>query len=142
MPYRRSPQKIGAKQVDQPTPELFIDTVFAYQKTAAIKTAIGLGLFTAIGKNAKTVHVISQETGAAPRGIRILCDYLTVQGFLRKLNGNYELTEDSQMFLDAGSPGYMGGVVEFMASAELMRSFLEDPIGYVRNGGATGSATP
>jgi 2-polyprenyl-3-methyl-5-hydroxy-6-metoxy-1,4-benzoquinol methylase len=127
--------------VNQPTPELFIDTVFAYQKTAAIKAAIGLGLFTAISKNARTVQAIAEQTGAAPRGIRILCDYLTVQGFLRKLNGRYELTEPSQMFLSAGSPAYMGGVIEFMASPELMRSFLDDPVAYVRNGGATGSAT-
>jgi predicted nicotinamide N-methyase len=127
--------------VDHPTPELFIDTVFAYQKTAAIKAALGLGLFTAIGKNAKSVQAISQGTGAAPRGIRILCDYLAVQGFLRKLDGRYELTEASHMFLDAASPAYMGGVVDFMASPELMRSFLDDPVAYVRNGGATGSAT-
>jgi hypothetical protein len=39
--------------MSHPTPELFIDNVFAYQKTAAIKAAIGLGLFSAIGKDAK-----------------------------------------------------------------------------------------
>jgi 2-polyprenyl-3-methyl-5-hydroxy-6-metoxy-1,4-benzoquinol methylase len=127
--------------MSHPTPELFIDNVFAYQKTAAIKAAIGLGLFSAIGKDAKTVEAISQETRAASRGIRILCDYLTVQGFLKKLDGRYETTEATQIFLDAGSPAYMGGVVEFMASPELMRTFLEDPVAYVRNGGATGSAT-
>jgi 2-polyprenyl-3-methyl-5-hydroxy-6-metoxy-1,4-benzoquinol methylase len=127
--------------MSQPTPELFIDTVFAYQKTAAIKAAIGLGLFTSIGAGAKTVDTISQQTGAAPKGIRVLCDYLTVQGFLKKPDGHYELTEASQVFLDARSPAYMGRVVEFMASPELMRAFLEDPVGYVRNGGATGSAT-
>jgi len=70
-----------------------------------------------------------------------LLDYLTVQGFLKKVDGRYESTEATQMFLDAASPAYMGGVVEFMASPELMRSFLEDPVAYVRNGGATGSAT-
>jgi predicted nicotinamide N-methyase len=127
--------------MSQPTPELFIDTVFAYQKTAAIKAAIDLGLFTAIGAGAKTVDAISRQTGAAPKGIRVLCDYLTVQGFLKKADGRYQTTEASTMFLDAKSPAYMGGVVEFMASPELMRAFLEDPISYVRNGGATGSAT-
>jgi hypothetical protein len=78
--------------MSQPTPELFIDTVFAYQKTAAIKAAIDLGLFTAIGKDAKPVQAISQDTGAAARGVRILCDYLTVQGFLNKVDGRYQLT--------------------------------------------------
>jgi 2-polyprenyl-3-methyl-5-hydroxy-6-metoxy-1,4-benzoquinol methylase len=127
--------------MSQPTPELFIDTVFAYQKTLAIKAAIELGLFTAIGAGAETVDAISRQTGATPKGIRVLCDYLTVQGFLKKGGDHYEASEATQTFLDSRSPAYMGGVVEFMASPELMRAFLEDPVSYVRNGGATGSAT-
>jgi hypothetical protein len=94
-----------------------------------------VGLFTAIGTEAKTIEAIAKETGASPKGIRILCDYLTVQGFLKKLEDHYESTAATQMFLDAKSPAYMGGVVEFMASPEMMRSFLEDPTSYVRNGG-------
>jgi hypothetical protein len=125
----------------QPTPELFVDTVFAYQKTAAIKAAICVRLFTAIGTDAKTIEAIAKETGASPKGIRVLCDYLTVQGFLKKLGDCYEATAETQMFLDAKSPAYMGGVVDFMASPEMMRSFLEDPTSYVRNGGAIGSST-
>jgi predicted nicotinamide N-methyase len=128
-------------QMGQPTPELFVDTVFAYQKTAAIKAAIGVRLFTAIGTDAKTIEAIAKETGASPKGIRVLCDYLTVQGFLKKLGDCYEATAETQMFLDAKSPAYMGGVVDFMASPEMMRSFLEDPTSYVRNGGAIGSST-
>ena len=128
-------------QMSEPTPDLFVDTVFAYQKTATIKAAIGLDLFTAIGTDAKTIEAIAKETGAAPKGIRILCDYLTVQGFLKKLGDHYEATAATQIFLDAKSPAYMGGVVEFMASPEMMRSFLEDPTSYVRNGGAVGSST-
>jgi 2-polyprenyl-3-methyl-5-hydroxy-6-metoxy-1,4-benzoquinol methylase len=120
---------------------IIIDTVFAYQKTAAIKAAIDLGLFTAIGAGAKTVDAISQKTGAASKGIRVLCDYLTVQGFLKKGEDHYEASEATQAFLDSRSPAYIGGVVEYMASPELIRAFLEDPVGYVRNGGATGSAT-
>jgi predicted ester cyclase/2-polyprenyl-3-methyl-5-hydroxy-6-metoxy-1,4-benzoquinol methylase len=137
------PQPISNQSysMSQPTPELFIDTVFAYQKTAAIKAAIGLGMFTAIGNEAKTVEAISKSMGAAPKGVRVLCDYLTVQGFFKKQGDRYELTEASHVFLDGRSPAYMGGVVDFMASPELIRTFLEDPVAYVRNGGATGSAT-
>jgi O-methyltransferase domain/Dimerisation domain len=127
--------------MSEPTPELFVDTAFAYQKTAAIKAAIGVGLFTAIGTESKTAAEIAKAIGASPKGIRILCDFLTVQGFLKKLGDRYESTAATQVFLDAKSPTYMGGVVEFMASPEIMRSFLEDPTSYVRNGGAIGSST-
>ncbi len=34
----------------QPSPELFFDTITAYQKTAALKAAVDLNLFTAIGR--------------------------------------------------------------------------------------------
>jgi hypothetical protein len=51
-------------QMSEPTPELFVDTVFAYHKTAAVKAAIDLGLFTAIGTDAKTIEAIGKETGA------------------------------------------------------------------------------
>jgi hypothetical protein len=88
-------------QMSEPTPELFVDTAFAYQKTAAIKAAIGVGLFTAIGTEAKTIEAIAKETGASPKGIRILCDYLTVQGFLKKLEDRYESTAATQMFLSS-----------------------------------------
>jgi O-methyltransferase domain/Dimerisation domain len=127
--------------MSEPTPELFVDTAFAYQKTAAIKAAIGVGLFTAIGTESKTAAEIAKAIGASPKGIRILCDFLTVQGFLKKLGDRYESTAATQVFLDDKSPTYMGGVVEFMASPEIMRSFLEDPTSYVRNGGAIASST-
>jgi 2-polyprenyl-3-methyl-5-hydroxy-6-metoxy-1,4-benzoquinol methylase len=120
------------------TPALFVDAVMSYQKTAAIKAAIGLDLFTAIGAGAETVDAIAEKTGAAPRGIRILCDYLTVQGFLHKSGDRYQSTASTQTFLDSRSPTYMGGTVEFRAAPELIRFFLEDPVSYVRNGGSTG----
>jgi 2-polyprenyl-3-methyl-5-hydroxy-6-metoxy-1,4-benzoquinol methylase len=55
---------------------------------------------------------------AAERGVRILADYLTIQGFLVKENGKYTLTPDSAVFLDKRSPAYMGGMAEFLASDE------------------------
>jgi 2-polyprenyl-3-methyl-5-hydroxy-6-metoxy-1,4-benzoquinol methylase len=127
--------------MNEPTPELFVDAVFSYQKTAAIRAAVGLGVFTAICSGADEVEGLAEKTGASPRGIRILCDYLTVQGFLEKTGDRYRPTVSTQMFLDSRSPAYMGSVTEFMASPELMRVFLEDPVSYVRDGGAPGLST-
>jgi hypothetical protein len=122
----------------EPTPELFVDAVFAYQRTAAIQAAISLNLFTAICSGADGVKELAAQTEASPRGIRILCDYLTVQGFLEKTGDRYRPTPSTQMFLDSRSPTYLGSVTEFMASPELIRMFLEDPASYVRRGGALG----
>ena len=66
------------------SPDLFMDAVLAYQQTAAIKAALELDLFTEIGKGNATAENLARTTGAALRGVRILCDYLTVRGHLEK----------------------------------------------------------
>jgi hypothetical protein len=64
-----------------PSPALFFDTVFAYQRTAALKAAIELELFTAIDEGAQH-RSGDRRSGARPseRGTRMLCDYVTVSG--------------------------------------------------------------
>jgi len=109
----------------QPTPALLFDTINAYQRTEAIKSAIELGLFTAIAAGNTTAKDIAQACGASERGARILCDYLVIIGLLNKQNGNYGLTPDSAMFLDRRSPAYMGTVIDFMLSPMLTDNFKQ-----------------
>ncbi len=58
-----------------------------------------------------TVPAIAAQCKASERGIRILCDYLTIIGFLTKTDGRYQLTLDSSVFLSKRSPAYFGSVV-------------------------------
>jgi hypothetical protein len=64
------------------SPELFVDGVLAYQKTAALKSAVELDLFSALQAESGKLGPTAAHVGPAERGVRILCDYLTVQGFL------------------------------------------------------------
>ena len=66
----------------QPTPALLFDTFNAYQRTQAIKTGIELEVFTAIGEGNTTAKAIAERCDASERGTRILCDFLTIIGFL------------------------------------------------------------
>jgi SAM-dependent methyltransferase len=118
-----------------PSPELFFDTVNAYQQSAALKAAIELGLFTAIGGGKVTAGEIARTCRVAERGARILSDYLVTLGFLVKEGERYGLTADSAMFLDQKSPAYVGAAVEFLDSAHLRDSFDALP-DRVRAGGA------
>ena len=68
-----------------------MDAVLAYQQTAAIKAALELDVFSEIGKYT-TSQVSARTTGAAVRGVRILCDYLTARGHLEKHVDQYRLT--------------------------------------------------
>jgi SAM-dependent methyltransferase len=106
-----------------PSPELVFESITSYQKTAAFKAAIELDVFTAIGDGASTPAEIARKCGASERGIRILCDYLTVAGVLEKGSGGYRLTPDSAMFLSKRSPAYMGGMIGFLLAPEVTGNF-------------------
>src|SRR3954465_7433245 len=116
-----------------PTPDLFFDTVQAYQRTAALRAALDLDLFTAIGDGARTVAAIAAACRASERGTRILCDYLTIVGFLTKSGDGYQLTPDSTVFLSKRSPAYLGGTMEFLAAPDVARHF-DDLAATVRRG--------
>jgi SAM-dependent methyltransferase len=110
-------------QAQQPTPALFFETISAYQRTEAIKAAIDLDVFSIIGEGNKTASQIAVRCDASERGVRILCDYLTLIGFLTKDGDSYGLTQDSAVFLDRRSPAYMGNTVEFLASDQITEGF-------------------
>jgi len=118
-----------------PSPELFMGALSGYQRTGAIEAALALDLFTAIGAGRETPDVLATRTGAAPRGVRILSDYLVALGFLRKDGqGAYALTPDSAAFLDRRSPACIASAADFVASAELRAAFA-DVTAAVRRGG-------
>lgn len=118
-----------------PSPERLFAAATAFQQTATIKAAVELDLFAAIGDGADAAGEIAGRCGAAERGIRILCDALTVYGFLEKSGGRYALTPDSAMFLDSRSPAYAGRALEFLLAPTLIEGFA-NLTGAVRNGGA------
>ena len=110
-------------QTTQPSPQLFFETITAYQRTAAIKAAIELDVFTAIAEGKTTAAEIGKRCGAAERGARILCDYLVIHGFLTKQGERYGLTQDSSLFLNRNSPAFVGSAIEFLASPMVMEGF-------------------
>lgn len=118
----------------QPSPQLFFQTINAYQRTEGLKAAIDLEVFTAIGEGNTTAAEIAKRCDASERGTRILCDFLCIIGFLTKEQNRYALTTDSAMFLDKRSPAYLGGAVEFISSPMLTDAF-KDFAAAVRKGG-------
>ena len=111
-------------QKDAPvSPELFWDALSGYQRSAAIKAAVELDIFTAIGKEPRTAEELASATGSSERGTRILADTMTVMGFLNKSAGRFSLTDSSATFLDKTSPAYIGSVANFLLDPELSRGF-------------------
>jgi 2-polyprenyl-3-methyl-5-hydroxy-6-metoxy-1,4-benzoquinol methylase len=110
---------VTAAQHHQPTPERFFNAINAYQQTEAIKAAIELEIFTAIAEGNVQPATIAKRCQAAERGVRILCDFLTIHGFLSKDGDTYVLAPDSALFLDRHSPAYMGGAIEFLLTSRV-----------------------
>jgi ubiquinone/menaquinone biosynthesis C-methylase UbiE len=122
----------------RPTPERIFSTLNAYQQTAALKSAIELDVFTAIGAGANTAAAIATKTGAAEKGVRVLCDYLTVQGFLTKDQRSYALTQESAVFLDRKSPACLASMTGFLGT-ERARGIFDSLTQAVRKGGSVWS---
>src|ERR1051325_1937897 len=107
----------------RPTPERIFNTMIAFQETEALKAAIELDIFTAIADGADTSASLAARTGAAERGVRILCDYFTVKEFLTKKGGHYALTQESAIFLNRHSPACACTMIHFLASPQLRKNF-------------------
>ena len=114
-----------AHTTDTATPSLdrFFETVHGFHRTAVIKTAIELDVFSLIAEGCKTADALAERCRAAPRGMRILCDQLTVIGFLSKIDGDYTLASDAELFLTKRSPAYVGTAIDFLLSDAQMEPF-------------------
>lgn len=119
----------------QHSPELVFETLNAYQRTAALKAAIELDIFTAIGEGANSAAAIAKRCESPKRSVRILCDYLTVIGFLTKKEHRYTLTDNAAFFLDRRSPACIASAAGFLTHPELTANF-QDLAAVVRNGGS------
>jgi SAM-dependent methyltransferase len=116
-----------------PSPQLVFDTLFAYQRTEALRAAIELDLFRAIGEGAGETAAIARRCAASERGIRILCDFLTIGGFLSKSANAYTLTPTAATFLDPRSPACVASTARFLGNP-MIRQPLEHLAEVVRRG--------
>ena len=117
-----------------PSPALVLDTLHAYQRSGALRAAIELDLFTAIAEGNTSAKTIATRIGASQKGTRVLCDYLTVIGFLNKHDNDYSLTEVPAAFLNRHSPGYVGSISKFLGDVKGTGAFT-DIAAIVRKGG-------
>ena len=112
-----------------PNPGIIFETLNAYQRSAALKAALELQLFTEIAKGSNTPDAIAKAVGASTaynsRGVRILCDFLVIMGFLTKEDDRYSLTIESSLFLDKNSPAYFGSAARFLLDPMITAPFTD-----------------
>ncbi len=113
------------------------DNVYAFQRTAALRAAVALDVFTAIGKGHDTSKALAEHCSTAERGMQILCDFLVALGLLEAREGCYVAAPDAAAYLDRRSHAYVGGALDFAVSDTQLKAMLSDPVAVVRNGTTT-----
>ncbi len=109
----------GHHAASAPSPGLIFDTLLAFQQTAALRAGIELDLFRAVGEGPGDVASLARHCSASERGIRILCDYLTIHGFLQKEGDRYRHTPTSELFLDPRSPACVASISRFLGDPQV-----------------------
>ncbi len=109
--------------MSEPNPSLIWDTITAHQRGAALKAGVDLGVFNALGDGPFTAAELAGKAGVPERGMRILCDYLTIHGLIEKTDGRYSHTPTSAVFLDSRSPASLAPTLPFMMNSKIITAF-------------------
>ncbi len=108
--------------MSEPNPTLIWDTITAHQRSAALKAGVELGVFNALGDGLSTASELAARAGVAERGMRILCDFLSIHGIIAKNDGRYAHTPTSAVFLDSRSPASMAPTLPFLMTEKIFKA--------------------
>lgn len=111
-----------------------LDLMQGYKKTAALRTAIHLGLFDALADGPASADALAERLGAQPRGVRLLLNALTAIGLLDGDGRDHRLAAGSRELLVSSEPTYCGGNV-YVAASDREWQALGDLDRTVRDGG-------
>ena len=103
---------------EQPTPERILQTGLAFWASKTLLSAIELGVFTNLAAGGERLEPLRERLGLHPRSARDFFDTLVALGFLKRTDGRYENTAETDRFLDRNKPSYVGGILE-MANRRL-----------------------
>lgn len=104
--------------MSSPTPDKIMQIGLGFWASKTLLSAIEMELFTELAKHPGDLATVQGRLGLHPRSARDFLDALVSLGFLQRINGIYQNTPETALFLDKNKPSYMGGILE-MASVRL-----------------------
>src|SRR6266571_5989070 len=97
----------------QLAPNLILQTAFAFWSSKVLLTAVEFDVFTKLGSRGMTGAELGAELGLHSRGISDFFDALVAMQFLDRAgdstSAKYFNTPAGALYLDRGSPRYIGG---------------------------------
>jgi len=108
----------------QGPPLKIFEVLHSFQKTEALRAAIELDVFTAIGDQGSSSDEIATHCEVSRRGMRVLCDFLCLTGLLRKQQGRYWRSQEAALYLDRRSCRFLAdAAVQTYAGSALMDGY-------------------
>jgi hypothetical protein len=99
-----------------PSPARILETGMSFWASKALLSAVELRLFTVLGEGPLSAAELEDELGLHPRATRDFLDALVALGMLERSGDGagalYGNTREAALFLDKGSPSYVGGILE------------------------------
>ena len=110
---------------DKPlTPERIWNLAWGYTAPLILEAGVRLRVFDLLEAGPKTAAQVAAETGASPRGVRMLLNALVGLELLAKKGDAYALTPESATFLVSTKPEYRGGMLRH-GSTQLIPHWLK-----------------
>ena len=130
---------------EQPTLEHILQTGLGFWASKTLLSAVEMEVFTELAKHPEDLGTLQGRLGLHPRAGRDFLDALVALGFLKRENGVYHNTIETDLFLDKNKPSYIGGILE-MANHRLFGfwNHLTEAVrtGKPQNETRNGSASP
>lgn len=94
------------------TPDRILQTGFGFWSSKVLLSAVEMEIFTELAKHPADLPTLQGRLGLHPRAARDFLDTLVALGFLRRVDGIYHNSPESDLYLDRRKPSYIGGILE------------------------------
>ena len=97
---------------DHPSPEKIMQVGLGFWASKTLLSAVEMEVFTELAKHPEDFKTLQGRLGLHPRSARDFLDALVALGFLQKVDGKYQNTPETALYLDKRKPSYIGGMLE------------------------------
>jgi hypothetical protein len=94
------------------TPDRILQTGFGFWSSKVLLSAVEMEVFTELAKHPADLPTLQGRLGLHSRAARDFLDTLVALGFLRRVDGIYHNSPESDLYLDRRKPSYIGGILE------------------------------
>ncbi len=109
-------QSAPGQETSQVTPAKIMQLGLAFWGSKTLLSAVELDLFTELAKAPADTATLTKNLKLHQRASRDFFDALVALGFLNRTNGIYANTPETETFLDAAKPSYIGGFLQMTNS--------------------------